>query len=190
MPGIRIKSLSARIKAPEPPLADDAISLAPLTQAHVPPLLALAADPDVVRFTRVPPGADETFARGWIGRYEDGWRDGSRVGFAIEDREGGFLGFAAFVDLNLDQHEGEIGYMVSPAARGRGIALRAVTLLTRWGFERLGLIRLELRIDTQNAASESVAARAGYQRDGVLRHVHFKDGVRSDLAVWSRLSQD
>jgi RimJ/RimL family protein N-acetyltransferase len=35
-----------------------------------------------------------------------------------------------------------------------------------------------------------VAARAGYQRDGVLRNVYFKDGVRSDVAVWSRLSQD
>jgi RimJ/RimL family protein N-acetyltransferase len=156
----------------------------------VPQVLALTEDPDVVRFTRVPPGADETFVRGWIRLYEDGWRDGSRAGFAIRAPGGGFLGFAAFVDLNLDQQEGEIGYMVEPAARGRGIAPRAVTLLTRWGFEELGLLRLELRIDTQNPASETVAERAGYQRDGVLRNVHFKDGVRCDLAVWSRLSQD
>jgi RimJ/RimL family protein N-acetyltransferase len=63
-------------------------------------------------------------------------------------------------------------------------------LLTRWGFEELGLLRLELRIDVENPASESVAARAGYRKDGVLRNLHFKDGLRSDVAVWSRLSQD
>jgi RimJ/RimL family protein N-acetyltransferase len=175
---------------PEPELADDTIRLEPLTQAHVPQLLAMTADPDVVSFTRVPAGADETFVRGWIKRYEGGWDDGSRAGFAIRGHDGSFLGFAAFVDLDLEVREGEIGYMVVPAARGRGIAPRAVELLTRWGFDELGLIRLELRIDVENAASERVAARTGYQREGVLRNVHFKDGLRSDLAVWSRLSQD
>jgi RimJ/RimL family protein N-acetyltransferase len=153
-------------------------------------MLALTADPDVVRFTRVPAGADEAFVRGWIKRYEDGWDDGSRAGFAIRGQDGTVLGFAAFVELHLEQQEGEIGYMVAPAARGRGVAPRAVELLTRWGFDALGLIRLELRIDVQNPASELVAARTGYEREGVLRNVHFKDGLRCDLAVWSRLSHD
>jgi RimJ/RimL family protein N-acetyltransferase len=175
---------------PDPPLADDEISLEPLTQAHVPQVLGLTEDPDVVRFTRVPAGADETFARDWIGRYERGWSDGSRVGFAIRSSEGSFLGFAAVVDLDLEHREGEIGYMVVPAARGRGVARRALELLTRWGFGELGLLRLELRIDVENSASALVAERSGYQRDGVLRNVHFKEGLRCDLAVWSRLSHD
>jgi RimJ/RimL family protein N-acetyltransferase len=175
---------------PDPQLADDEIRLEPLTQAHVAALLPLTADPDVVRFTRVPAGADETFVRGWIRRYESGWEDGSRAGFAILGRDGGFLGFAAAVDLHLGHREGELGYLVAPAARGRGIARRAVQLLTRWGFDELGLIRLELRIDVENPASERVAERSGYRRDGVLRNVHFKAGLRCDLAIWSRLSQD
>ena len=175
---------------PDPPLQDDEIRLEPLTQEHLPPMLALTEDPDVVRFTRVPAGADEAFVRGWIKRYEGGWDDGSRAGFAIRARDGGFLGFAAVVDLDLEHREGEIGYMVAPAARGRGVAPRAVELLTRWGFDELDLIRLELRIDVQNPSSERVAERAGYQRAGVLRNVRFKEGHRCDLAVWSRLSQD
>jgi RimJ/RimL family protein N-acetyltransferase len=178
------------LTAPDPPLHDDEIRLEPLTLAHVPAMLPLTEDPDVVRFTRVPAGADETFVRGWIKRYEDGWHDASRAGFAILAREGGFLGFAAMVALDLDHREGEIGYMVAPSARGRGIAPRAVELLTRWGFDELGLIRLELRIDVQNPASERVAERTGYQRDGVLRNVHFKEGLRGDVGVWSRLRPD
>jgi RimJ/RimL family protein N-acetyltransferase len=179
-----------RLTASPPGLADDEIRLEPLEQAHVPLFLDVIDDPDIVRFTRVPAGADEQFVRGWLQRYEDGWVDRTRAGFAVFGRDGAFLGFAAIVDLALEEREGEIGYLVAPAARGRGVALRAVELLTRWGFEELGLLRLELRIDVENPASESVAARAGYRKDGVLRNLHFKDGLRSDVAVWSRLSQD
>jgi RimJ/RimL family protein N-acetyltransferase len=153
-------------------------------------MLALADDPNVVRFTRVPAGADEAFVRAWIKRYERGWEDGSRVAFAIRARDGGFLGFAGIVDLDLERREAEIGYMVAPASRGRGVASRALELLTRWAFDELDLLRLELRIDVENPASERVAERMGYVRDGVLRNVHFKDGLRCNLGVWSRLSQD
>ena len=68
--------------------------------------------------------------------------------------------------------------------------MRAVDLVTRWGFDGLALERLELRIDVTNAASERVAERSGYRLDGVLRNVHFKEGLRTDTGVWSRLRSD
>ena len=85
------------------------------------------------------------------------------------------------VDLDLEHREGEIGYMVTPSARGRGIAPRAVELLTSWGFDELGLIRLELRIDVENPASERVAARTGYLREGVLG---VSTSKRGSAATW------
>jgi RimJ/RimL family protein N-acetyltransferase len=186
VPEIHIKPL----QAPEPELADDAIRLEPLDQTHVPEMTGLVDDPEIVRFTRVPSGADEAFVRGWIGRYERGWHDGSRAGFAVRGLDGAFLGFAAIIELDVEHHEGEIGYMVAPVARGMGVAVRAVDLLTSWGFGELGLLRLELRIDIENTASSRVAEHAGYECDGVLRNVHFKECSRCDLAVWSRLSQE
>ena len=189
--GQEVQEVPRRLTRPEPALADDAIRLEPLTQRYRGEMLALTADPDVVRFTRVPAGADEAFAAGWIRRYETGWEDGTRAGFVVVGaRDGAFLGFAAIVALDLDALEGEIGYMVDPAARGRGIAGRAVELLTRWGLDELGLERLELRIDPANAGSVKVAERSGYRLEGVLRNLHLKDGLRVDTGVWSRLSQD
>jgi RimJ/RimL family protein N-acetyltransferase len=180
-----------RLEAPTPELADDAIRLEPLIQAHGAEMLALANDPEFVRFTRVPAGADEGFVERWIGRYESGWEDGSRAGFAILDADGrAFLGFAAVVALELDALQCEIGYGVVPRARGRGIAGRSLDLLTRWCFDELALERLELKIDPANAGSLKVAERSGYRPEGVLRNVHLKDGVRSDVAVWSRLRSD
>ena len=180
-----------RLARPEPALADDAIRLEPLTQAHAPGMLVLAADADVERFTRVPAGADAAFVTGWVARYEQGWEDGSRAGFAILDAaDGSLLGFAAVVGLDLETLEAELGYMVVPEARGRGVAARSLGLLTRWCLDTLALERLELRIDPANAGSAKVAERCGYRLEGVLRNLHVKDGVRTDVGVWSRLSQD
>jgi len=143
------------------------------------------------RFTYFPSNADAAWAEGWLASYERGWSDGSRAGFSIRDEDtNGFIGFAAIVRLDLDDAQGEIGYVVMPRARGRGVAAAAVELLTRWGFEELGLQRLELHIDTANSASESVARRAGYRLDGVLRSLAFKEGLRADTGVWSRLPGD
>ena len=176
---------------PKPPLADETIRLEPLEQSHLPDLLDLVGDEAAQRFTLVPTGAGAEFVRRWIGRYEGGWDDGSCAGFAIRGvNDDAFLGFAALVQLDLDARQGEIGYALPAAVRGRGTAGRAVALLTRWGFDELELLRLELRIDVENTASERVGERSGYRREGVLRNVHFKEGRRSDLGVWSRLSQD
>jgi RimJ/RimL family protein N-acetyltransferase len=181
----------ARLEQPEPPLADDVIRLEPITEAHRVELLELVADDAVLEFTLVPTGADAEFVSGWIGRYEHGWHDGSCAGFVARDvHDDTFLAFAAIVRLDLEARQGEIGYAVAPAARGRGVARRSVALLTRWGFDELRLIRLELDIDVNNPASERVAERAGYRLEGVRRSAYFKEGRRTDLGLWSRLRDD
>jgi RimJ/RimL family protein N-acetyltransferase len=86
--------------------------------------------------------------------------------------------------------QGEIGYGVGPAARGRGVATRTLRIVTDRGFDELGLERIELWIDVTNPASEVVAERAGYRREGVLRSYWFKEDLRRDLGVWSRLRGD
>jgi RimJ/RimL family protein N-acetyltransferase len=175
---------------PDPPLADDTITLEPLSQRHVPVFQELVLEDDIRRFTMVPTRPDRHFAANWVARYERGWAEGSRAGFAILDGDGTIAGFAGIFGLDEPGAEGEIGYLVAAEARGRGIAGRSVALLTRWGFDELGLERIELRIDSENAASARVAERAGYHLDGVLRSKHFKEGLRTDLGIWSRLRSD
>jgi RimJ/RimL family protein N-acetyltransferase len=93
-----------------------------------------------------------------------------------------------FVRIEPEGRQGEIGYVVDPAARGRGVATRTLQLLTDWGFSQLGMKRIELWIDTTNSGSERVAGRAGYALEGVLRSVWFKEEIRRDFGIWSRLA--
>jgi RimJ/RimL family protein N-acetyltransferase len=74
-----------------------------------------------------------------------------------------------------------------PDARGRGIASRAVRLMARWAFDELGIARLEMTCAPDNPASQRVAERCGFTREGVMRsHMPFKGG-RRDTVVFSLL---
>ena len=187
-----IQEVSRRLSRPEPALADDAILLEPLAESLAPELgWVLEGDPDTARFTLIPSSPDAGFLTSWLGRYERGWDDASCAGFAIRDAAtGAVVGFAGMVQVDLVRQQGEIGYVVAPSARGRGVAGRAVSLLTGWGFAQLDLRRIELRIDPANEPSARVARRAGYRLEGTLRSLYFKEGRRGDTDIWSRLADD
>lgn len=84
----------------------------------------------------------------------------------------------------------EIGYWLSPWARGRGLMTAAVTLLTRWVIGDQGFCRVELRIAPGNEASQRVARAAGYTREGTLRNAGWIHAGRVDLDVFSFVDAD
>jgi RimJ/RimL family protein N-acetyltransferase len=168
---------------------DGTVRLEPLDSRHLDGLAELGRDADAQRFTYVPTPWPEGFERTWLARYDQA--DGTRAGFAVVDEANGeFLGMAALVRVDLEGRQAEAGYIVAPAARGRGVAVRALRLLTTWAFDQLGMERVELRIDVENLPSVKVADRAGYVREGVLRSLHFKQGLRANIAIYSRLASD
>ena len=166
------------------------VSLSPLGAAHIADVEALITDPGVLRFTRIPDPPPPRFAETWLASYEEGRKDGTREVFAIVDeRDGEFLGIAAAPQIDAVARTAELGYVVAPSARGRGVASSALQSLTEWAFD-LGMERLELLISIENEASKRVAARCGYVREGVLRSRHFKGDLREDTELWSRLPSD
>ncbi len=147
-------------------------------------------DADVQRYTMVPVPVPEGFEREWLTRYEEGRAEGTREGFAIVDDDESFLGLALAFAIDHEDRELELGYTLTPAARGRGAATWALRELTEWAVRQLDPARIQLQISADNEASKRVAERAGYVYEGTLRSVHFKQGDRQDLEVWSRIAGD
>jgi RimJ/RimL family protein N-acetyltransferase len=166
------------------------VRLVPLAREHLPGVEGLLDDPEVLRWTRVPEPAPPDFAETWFGIYERGRQDGTREAFAAVGEEGEFLGLALAPKIEREAQTAELGYIVAPAARGRGVATATLRLLTDWAFEELDMLRLELLITSANVPSKRVAERNGYRREGVLRSFYVKQGVREDVEIWSRLASD
>jgi len=134
--------------------------------------------------------------------------DGKRlVAFFDEARQQGRLLHLAIADADTDGYRGEIvlflrtpeaaeidvgeiAYVISPEARGRGVASAAVKLLSEWAFRELGVKRLQLSIHPDNVASQRVAEKAGFTYEGTLRSMKLIRGERVDATVWSLLPKE
>jgi RimJ/RimL family protein N-acetyltransferase len=90
--------------------------------------------------------------------------------------------------LNSHDYRATIGYWVAAAERGNGICTRALSLLSRHVLDEVGLQRVDLVTDPDNRASQRVAEKVGFQREGVLRaHLRHPDGRVRDSVMFSLL---
>ena len=151
---------------------------------------ALIADPEVLRFTRVPDPPPEGFAERWYRRYEQGRITGEAEGFAAVGSDGAFLGIGLAPEIDVDGRQLELGYIVARRARGRGVGRAILRRLTEWAFEERRALRAYLVIDVENRASERIATHCGYTLEGVMRSCHLKQQIRIDAGLWSRLPSD
>ena len=98
-----------------------------------------------------------------------------------------------FGGCGFSAHEAErteFGYWVAREERGRGIAPRALLLLARWVVENTGAKRLQLHADVENIASQRVAEKAGFTREGVQRGWLEVRGERRDMVSYSLLAEE
>jgi RimJ/RimL family protein N-acetyltransferase len=175
------------IRPPEPPLEDELVLLRPWRGEDVPAIVAACNDPEIVRWTTVPTPYSAADARAWLDRCKTAWSEGAAP-LAVIEQESGEL--AAAITLWLHGNVGELGYWAAPSFRGRGYVPRAVQLLCAWGFDELQLPRMQLGTFLGNAASERVAEKSGFTREGVLRAWLEQRGERRDVTMWSRLPGD
>jgi RimJ/RimL family protein N-acetyltransferase len=115
-------------------------------------------DPDVVRWIGPPWPIDEMPAR-----LEQVQADGS-PSFAVCESGGSFVGMVWINVREPDRSTGFVGYWLVPAARGRGLATRAVRLISAWAIDALNLRRLRLTAAPDNFLSHRVAERSGFHR--------------------------
>lgn len=177
-----------------PTLVGEAVALRPLEPGDLGAIEATATDPEFVRWTTVPVPYARSDAEAYLSKFgHDGeqWRSGRGAGWAISD-PGDLTAYWGSIDLRLDGCGGaEVGYGVSPWARGRGVCTAALVLACRWGFEHADLRRIEWLAHVGNDASRRVAQKAGFRiLDGALRSRCSSRGEWHDAWVGDLLPDD
>ena len=109
--------------------------------------------------------------RSWVARIPGEWQNGTGYAFSIFDKvDGQLMGGCGLSQVDVNFRMANLGYWVRSDARGRGIAPRATRLTAQFGFEVLGLVRVEIIISAHNTASLRAAEKAEARREGVLRN--------------------
>lgn len=179
---------SPRIVLPRQPLTHGETLLRPWEDADVPALVAACQDPEIVRWTRVPAVYGEADARFYLAQRHEATVAGITAPFAIQHATSGeLLGSISLLRFAWRHARGEVGYWLAAAARGQGHATRAVKLICAWGFQSLGLERIDLLAATGNPASQRVAERAGFTREAVLRSYMQGAEERHDMVAFGLL---
>ena len=168
--------------------SDGVVRLREWRPADAADMTAACRDPEVARWTMVPDDYREADARAFIAGRDAARRAGEALDAAVVDAvDGGLLGAVALTALDWRHERAEVGYWVAPWARGRGVATRAVRLLAAWTFTHTEIGRLDLMTYIGNTASERVAERAGFVREGVLRGFYLAKDGRRDVTMFGLL---
>ena len=162
------------------------IELRPWAEADAPAVMAAYADPDIQRWhVRGIDSIDE--ARETITAWRRAWAQERRLEWAVAETDGAVLGRLALKDLVLFDGIAKIAYWTVPAARGRGLAPRALAAAGGWAFD-VGFRRLELEHSTQNPASCRVAEKAGFPWEGTRQRSALHADGHHDMHVHTRLT--
>ena len=184
--------MSEPIHPPSPPLTDGVVSLRPFRAEDVPAILAACQDPDIQRWIPlIPAPYSESDARRYVLMTLQAWHDGTSGEFAIVDSASDRLLGSIGLHLGPNPRRHALGYWVAPEARRQGVALRAIRLVTRWGFEHLAIERLALWTLPGNVASQAVAERAGFRNEGLIRNWETdRDEKPVDAVMFSMTPED
>jgi RimJ/RimL family protein N-acetyltransferase len=181
--------LGVRLAFPDPPLSAGGVVLRRPEWDDVAWIADACGDRELSRYVpAIPYPYSEADARAYAGYAARAWAEGSAATFVIAEVRGGrALGMIALHLFAGDPGLAEVGYWLHRQARGRGAATTAVRLVAGWAFERLGIGRLSLQTAPENLASQRVAERAGFTREGVLRGWLATADGRRDSVMFSLL---
>ncbi len=173
---------------PDPPLQADGIFLRLFERKDAARVVEACADPQITRFTFMAEGTCTSDAVEWIDRSNELWPKGvSR--FAIADATDDAVLGQVGLSFSPLLCSAEAFYWVIADQRRRRLASTALGLVVDWAFDK-GVERLCLLVHTDNAASNGLAARMGFSREGVLRAYEPVKGRRPDLVSWSLLPSE
>lgn len=130
-------------------------------------------------------------AKEWLQTLEAAWEKGNNYQFAIIDQEHQqFLGSCGINHINTTYRFANLGYWIRSDRTGEGLATETTRLLAKFGFQQLGLQRIEIVTAVENGASRRVAEKSGATYEGILRRRMKLGGKHIDAAMYSLIPED
>ncbi len=117
------------------------------------------------------------------------WREGREHPFVVVE-DGEIVGAVALHVPYPQRGMGELGYWVRTDRAGRGVCTEAARAAVEFGFEAIGLYRIELRAGVENLASQRVAEKLGFKREGLLREAGWVAAGYQDMHLFGLLASE
>jgi RimJ/RimL family protein N-acetyltransferase len=117
--------------------------------------------------------------------------DGTDAGFVIETHaDGAVVGHTALFGATAHSRTATFAIMIGPPHQNRGLGTEAIRLILRFGFDELGLHRIQLVANGFNARAIATYRKVGFVEEGRSREAVFRSGTWHDQVHMGLLAHE
>lgn len=171
-----------------PELTTPRLTLRRMMVADTSDMYEYASRPDVTKYLTWNPHPDRSYTREYLEYLGNRYAAGMFYDWAVVyEPDCKMVGTCGFTSFNCSSDSAEVGYVLNPEYWGRGIATEALTRVLAFGFEDLGLHRIEARFMEGNESSRRVMEKVGMTYEGMLREGMLVKGAYVNVGICSML---
>ena len=181
-----------------PVLKSDRLMLRGMQAKERSDMYEYSKDPGVTKYLLWSEHPNEAYTRRYLKHVERRYKKEIYYDWAIiyngdgpselDAYKGRMIGTCGFASIDFDNLCGEIGYVLNPEYWGRGIAVEALEKVIEFGFENLGLHRIEARFMEGNDSSRRVMEKVGMTFEGIQREAMLIKGSYANVGVCAILA--
>ena len=119
----------------------------------------------------------------------DAYQDNKQIPLQIWYKNN-YVGLIDFHGISTKNKLAQIGYWIDADYQGKGIVTQACKLLIQYGFETIGLNRIEVECNVENLKSSAVPKRLGFTFEGIMRQSRELNGRFQDIQLFSLLKSE
>lgn len=150
-----------------PTLTTERLILRPMRVSDAYDMYEYACRADVTEYLLWSPHDSIFLTKDYLAYIEKRYKAAEFYDWAITLADSGkMIGTAGFTKIDVQNSCGEIGYVLNPDYHGKGIATEAARRVIKFGFEDVGLHRIEAKFMRGNDASLRVMEKLGMTFEG------------------------
>ncbi|MCD4792161.1 MAG: GNAT family N-acetyltransferase [Bacteroidales bacterium] len=173
-----------------PVLKTNRLDLVEIKQKHLSDLFKLFSNNDVTKYYNIETLTEKKEAQKLIDWFQIRFKEklGIRWGIALkgESKIIGTIGFNNFTK----GHRANIGFDLQKEHWNKGYITEVLNIVIDFGFNTLGINRIEGEVMQGNKISEKVLVKQGFKREGVLRQWMLWNGNHYDMTMYSLLKKE
>ncbi|ATF11255.1 GNAT family N-acetyltransferase [Brevibacillus sp. HB1.1] len=176
-----------------PILKSDRFTLKKIEEQHLDEVFEIYSNDHVFAYCGIIPKHNKATVKNMIGHFERDYLKKSRIKWGIfaNDNPDYLLGIMEAFDFHQKVNMVTIGYFLSEAHWGKGIATEAVNILLHFLFRDVNVNRIQAEVMPTNENSKKVLMKSGFMKEGTLRQATLWSGKGIvDVEIYGMLKED
>jgi ribosomal-protein-alanine N-acetyltransferase len=154
-------------------------------------ILALRSNDEVMKYIPRPYLKTKEDALELIAMFDDKIENGIGINWGIYflDQPEKLLGIIGHYRIKPEHYRAEVGYMLFPDHKGKGIVSEALKKVVEYGFNEMKLHSIEAILDPENKGSEKVLLKNGFIKEAHLIENEYYEGRFLNTMIYSILNK-